>query len=99
MPNLFNARTIQHLNYSGQKFVKQYAFYDSDTPMALKQGQGHQTWYILIDLEQGYNNTKFEKPRLNSVGEKADDEVFVNLRNTPIISLEYVRKSKTMIYS
>ena len=37
----------------------------------MKQGQGHQTWYELVDSKQGYNKAKFEKPHLNSVHEKA----------------------------
>ena len=28
----------------------QCAVYDSDTSVTLKQGQGHQTWYDLVDL-------------------------------------------------
>ena len=35
-------RTLQCLNYGGQECEKQFAVYDSDTPMTLKQGQGHQ---------------------------------------------------------
>ena len=38
--------------------------------LTLKQGQGHQTWYVLVDAQQGYNHANFEKPRLNSVHEK-----------------------------
>ena len=34
--------------------------YDSDTPVALNQGQGHQTWYEFVDPKQGYNSAKFE---------------------------------------
>ena len=41
---------------------KQFAVYDSDTPVTLKQGQGHQTWYELVDPKQGYNHAKFERP-------------------------------------
>ena len=37
------------------------------TPKILKQGQGHPTWYELVDHKQGYTNAKFEKPHLNSV--------------------------------
>ena len=28
--------------------------------MTLKQGQGHQTWYELVDAKQGYNNAQSE---------------------------------------
>ena len=44
---------------------KQFAVHDSDTPVTKKQGLGHQAWYELVDLKQGYNDAKFEKPCLN----------------------------------
>ena len=73
MPDLVNVckilGTIQRLKYSGQDFKKQFAVYDSDRPMTLKQGHGHQTWYELVDPKQGYNATKFEKHRLKSFHE------------------------------
>ena len=40
--------------------------------MTLKQSQGHQTWYELVDLKQGYDRAKFEQPPLNSVCEKSN---------------------------
>ena len=46
VPDLFVV-CIQRLNYGGQSFKKQSAVYDSDAPVTLKQGQGHQTWYKL----------------------------------------------------
>ena len=58
--------------------------------MTSKQGQGHQTWYGLVDPKQDYNNAKFEKPRLNSVHEKANDKGSVKSGNMSTISLEYV---------
>ena len=39
--------------------------------------------------KQGYNNAKFEKPCLNSVHEKNNNEVFVKSGNTSIILFEY----------
>ena len=74
---LMNVSTIKHLNYSGQESEKQFPVYDCDTPVILKQGQGHQTWNKLVDPKQGCNNGKFEKPRLNSVHQKASNKVFV----------------------
>ena len=53
-----------HLNYSGQESKKQFEVYDCDTPVTLKQGQGHQTWFELVDPEQSY---------VNSVSERASD--------------------------
>ena len=77
MPDLVNVckilGTIQRLKYSGQDFKKQFAVNDSDRPMTLKQGHGHQTWYELVDPKQGYNNAKSEKPHLNNVRKKAND--------------------------
>ena len=73
---LIYVRTIR-LTYSGQepkKIIFLIAVYVSDTPVTLKQDQGHKTWYELEDPQQGYNNAKFEKPRWNSVYGKAHDE-------------------------
>ena len=77
--------------------TKQFAIYDADIRVTLKQGQGHQTWYELENPNQGYDNTKFEKPCLNSVREKANDGVSVRSGNMSIICLEYVRKSKIVV--
>ena len=73
----------------GNNLKKQVAVYDSDTPVTLKQGQSHQTWCELVDPKQGYNNAKFEKPRSNSVRERANNKAFVKSGNTSISSLEY----------
>ena len=48
--------TIQHVNYCGQESKKQFAVYDFDKPVTLKQGQGHQTLYALVDPKQSYNH-------------------------------------------
>ena len=34
--------------------------YDSDIPVTLSKGQGHQIWYELLVPKQGYNHTKFD---------------------------------------
>ena len=91
---LMYVKTIQHLNYSGQESKKQFAVYESQIPVTLKEGQGHQTWYELVDPKQDDNNVKFQKPCLNSVCEKASDKVFVKSVNMWVISLEYVQKFK-----
>ena len=41
--------TIQHLNYSGQECKEQFRGHDYDKHVTLKQGQGHQIWYELVD--------------------------------------------------
>ena len=81
-------RTVQHLHYGGQKSYKTIAVYDSETLVTMKQGQGHQTWYGLVDPKQGSNNAKFENLRLNSVHEKNNDKVFAKSGNISIISLQ-----------
>ena len=47
------------------------AVYHSDTAVTLKYGQGHQTWYELVDPKQGYNYAKFKILPLHSVYQKA----------------------------
>ena len=79
------------------KNPKQFAVYDSDTPVTLKQGQGHQTWYELVDTKHGYNNAKFENPRFNNVHEKDNDKVYVKTGSMSVISLEYGQWSKTVV--
>ena len=37
--------SISCLNYSGRESKKQFAVYDSDTPVTLKSGHRHQSWY------------------------------------------------------
>ena len=65
------------MNYGGQESKTQFVVYDSDTPVTLKHAQGHQIWYALADPKQGYNDAQFEKPRLNSVHERAHVIAFV----------------------
>ena len=49
--------------------------------MTLKQGQGHQPWYILVDPKQCYNHAKFEEPPLKNLHEKANVKAFVKSVN------------------
>ena len=48
----------------------------SDTPVTLKQGQGHQTQNNKVDPQQDYNSAKFEKSHFKGVQEKAEMKVF-----------------------
>ena len=66
------AATIQNLNYSGQECKKQLSVQDSDTPVTLKEGQGHQTRYELVDHKQGSYHAKFSGPPLKNIYEKAN---------------------------
>ena len=49
---------LQCLNYSGQELKKNTHNFQfvSNKPLNLKQAQGHQTWYGLADLKQGYSH-------------------------------------------
>ena len=69
----------------------QFAVYISDTPVTLKQSQGHQAWNENVDLKQGYNHAKFERSCFNSVGKKSQ-HFKKNFKgdNMSIISLEHV---------
>ena len=58
------------------------------TSVILKQGQ---TWYALVDSKQGFNNAKFEKPNLNSVCVRVNDNVSCQIRN--------LCKRKKVVYS
>ena len=55
---------MQPLNYSGQESKALLAAYDDDTAVTLKHGQGHQTWYEVVDPKQGLNHAKFKKTSL-----------------------------------
>ena len=82
-PNLFKVRPTQCLNNGGQKSIKKTKLqFIILTHMTLRQGQGHHTWYELVDPKQGYNNEKFEKSCSNSVHEKANSKVVVKSGNT-----------------
>lgn len=43
MPGLFSVCSIRRLNYSEQEPKTLFPAYDFDTPMTLKQSQGHKT--------------------------------------------------------
>ena len=54
----------------------QLAIYISDTPVTLKQGQGHQTYNDYVDTKHGYTHLKFERLCFNGVQEKAKIKAF-----------------------
>lgn len=78
--------TIQRLDYSGPESKN----HNLQFLIALRQGQGHWTWYELVDLQQGNKHANLKD--LNSVCEKNDVKVSVKSGNTSLIYLEYVRK-------
>ena len=91
---LKHERTVPHLNYSGQESKRQSADYDFDTSVTLKQGQGHQTWFELVDSKQGCYNTNFEKSRLNSVPQKKSQKHFSSNQETGKLSPLHMHESK-----
>ena len=55
--------TLKCLNYAGQEPRKHnLQFNVFNTHVTLKQRQGHQTWYGLVDPKKDYNHAKFERP-------------------------------------
>ena len=85
---------MHRLNYNGQEYFSKIAIYDSDIPVTLPYGQGHQTWYELLGPKQGYNNAKFERPAVSSVCQKANVKSFVKSENTSVISHAYIQSEK-----
>ena len=67
---------------------RQFAAYIYNTPMTLKQNQGHQTWHKLSEPKQGYNHPMFKRPNLSTVHQKANTKVFVKSENMSIISIK-----------
>ena len=67
--------------------------------MTLQQGQGHQTWNELVDPKQGYDNAKFEKKKKKNSLEKCPWKKNRALSNQETCLLEYMRKSKIVVYS
>ena len=68
----------------------QFAVFISDTPVTLKQSQGHQIYNDNVDPNQGYNLAKFERPSFDVVREKANVNFFFffKRRNMSVFSLE-----------
>ena len=54
------------MKYNWIRILKQFAGYDSDIHVTLKQGPSPETFHKLLDPEQGYNHAKFERPPVNS---------------------------------
>ena len=55
----------------------QFAVYISDTPVTLKESQGHHTQNNNVNPKQSYNPAKFERFCFKGVREKANVKVFL----------------------
>ena len=55
---------------------KQFAVYISDTPVTLRQSQGHQTYNDSVDAKQGYNHETLKDPDLMVSEKKATLKFF-----------------------
>ena len=55
-----------------------HAFDTAATLKKKKKSQGHQTWYKLAGLKQGYNNATYKRLRIYSVWEYANVNVLSN---------------------
>ena len=68
---LMYVATIQNLSTVDRNMNKnlksQFAVYISDTPVTLKQRQGHQIYNENFVTKQGYNHAKFERSRFSGV--------------------------------
>ena len=77
----------------------QFVVYIFDTPVTLKQGQGHETYNDNVDPKQGYNHGKSERSFFNGIQEKANIKDFSKQGKMSIISLKQVRKSIIVVHS
>jgi len=64
--------------------------------VALKPGNGHQTWLEFSDHNQGCSHAKFKRPY--NVQEKAN-AYFLPNQTKSVVSSECIRKRKTAVYS
>ena len=62
MQQQYNIQTAEEKNQKQQLAVN-----ISDTPVTLKQSQGHQTYNENVDPNQGYDHAKLKRSRFNSV--------------------------------
>ena len=60
--------------------------------LEIRSRSANLVWIQVEDPKQGYYCAKFEKSRLNSIHEQANDKVFVISEKTSITSGEYAQK-------
>ena len=60
LPDVLSNHTTFKVQWT-RIYKAQFAVYISDTPVILKQSQGHQTYNEDADPEQGYNHAEFER--------------------------------------
>ena len=77
---LMYAAAIRRINYKGHESTTQSAVYDSDIPVTLKQGQGNQTWFDLLDPKQVHNYARFERPPFKQCLPKSQHESLCQIR-------------------
>ena len=65
-----NSSDQHHVNYTEQESEKKLVVYDSDITVTLKQGQGHKTWYELLDSKPVYIITQSLKDLPKTVSAK-----------------------------
>ena len=90
-------RAIQCSNYRGQESKEQFAVYDSNTPVTLKQGQGHQTWYEWLDPEQGHIQSLKDLPYTVSP-QKPMLKFLSNQKTCQLPPLNVCKKRKIVVY-
>ena len=88
----------------------QCTVYISNTPVTLKQSQGHQTYTDNVGPKEGYNHARFERSGLNGIWETPTKEIIVSYlcpnvqvlsnEKTCQLSLLNIReKEKKVVYS
>ena len=70
----------------------QFVVYVSDTPVTLKQSQGHQTQNDNVDPKQIYNQTKFGRSFFTGVQEKVNNKVVCFFSDEEICQLSLLNK-------
>ena len=77
----------------------QFALHISETPVTLKQCQGHQIYKGNMGLNHGYNHAKFERSCFHGVWDKGKIKALFQQENMSIIFLEHGQKSIIVEYS
>ena len=77
---------------------KQFEVYNSDTPVTLKQTQGHQTYNKNVDPKHDYNHAKFEDLAFMVPKKKPMLKFFSKQGDMSVISPEHVRTSKIVVH-
>ena len=95
--NLFNVRSKRITFLPERTRIKNIKttmlFAVSETPVTLKQGQGHPTWYESLHAKPGHNHAKFESLAVKQRPKRSHIKPCVESGKLPIITV-YTRASQ-----